>query len=198
MEQSTYKVSAEAMSAEAMEKLYADTLQVIRDGLDVGAANGVVGIDSVDLLWDLLHGGAYARPINELPFFRPDPDASPYYAGDLRNITTKGLVSYLADFFAGTDAESLAAEVEMNANVPHVLPKLISDQAYARHIVLRSQAASAGLFNTIGTGLKTYVAAGKEVLGAAKKDEQEGYSEDLLKKLSATLASAEAVQNDIE
>lgn len=182
---STFKVTAEVL-----ERLYRDTLQVLSLGVKAGSANNIMGVISIDKLADMLHGGAYAVPINELPFFLPDPTKSPYYAGELRNLPSEGLASYLAQFFAGTNAEQNAIEILMDANAPHVFPKILSDQAYARHVILYSQAATSTLFTTVGTGLKTYVESATKALEAVEGKGGGEDTDEIAQNVKAALASA--------
>jgi hypothetical protein len=149
---------------------YIGTLQM---GIRTGNVNNPVGLMSMAMLADLLHGGAYACPVNQRPYFAADPTTSPYYAGPFSAFGAgstdqegTGIVGASSGLFDGQNAGDIWKQIMMDANCPHVLPKILSDEAYAQFYILYSQAASSNLFNTVGTGLKTYVEAGTMAAGA--------------------------------
>ena len=147
------------VSVDALVKLYELTIKVLQKGIEVGNTNGAMGLLSLHAYFDLLHGGAYAAPINLLPHFAPDPTQSPYYAGALNpnNLPQQGWFSWLAKEAAGTSAQDMMLEVLLDANVPHVFPKLLSDQAYAQIKLGYAQLLSADIFIKGTTGVTTLV-----------------------------------------
>ena len=70
------------------------------------------------------HGGAYAVPINQRPYFMSTPAESPYYAFDITNLPNNSWVSRIQAFFGAPSGEQWASEVFMDANVPHVVSQL--------------------------------------------------------------------------
>lgn len=182
------------MSVDAFVKLYQSTIEILKTGIITGKTNAPLGLIHTLEYADFLHGGAYASPVNKIPFFMVNPSLSPYYAGELRNLPNPNSIGgYLALFFAGTNAEQNAIEVLMDGNVPHVLPKLLSDQAYAQIKILYSQAATTDLFKTASTGVKTLVEGftGGEGFGFLQKGTPEKTSQRearLQQRLDAALA----------
>lgn len=144
---------------------YKDLLELVRDEISAGKANTGEGLMGVLQLADLMHGGAYAVPINQRPFFMVNPSDSPYYAADLSNVTGNNFINDIIGFFTGgPTGTQWASEVLEDANVPHVLPKLLSDEAYAQVKILFSQAGTTLLFNQTAAGLKTLVEAATAAL----------------------------------
>jgi hypothetical protein len=187
--------------------LYDRLLDITSMAIKAGEANLPMGLMGMAILEDVGHGGAYAAPLNKRPYFMTDPQNSPYYAGpNIKNITQgAGLGGYFASLFAGQNAGDLFTQVMMDANVPHVLPKLISDEQYAQFWIIYSQLATTDLFQKAGTGLLSLVEGGERVsksitdrmLGevAAGKTEAETEAieqktEEARKKLDATVAAA--------
>jgi hypothetical protein len=154
------------VSVDALVDIYKATIEVLHEGISVGKADGPVGLMSFKVFCDLLHGGAYAAPINLLPHYAPDPTQSPYYAGKLQNLIPQTWLSWLAQSTAGESATDMMNEVLEDANVPHVLPKLLSDPAYAQINLAFAQVLSADIFLKGTTGLSTLVeGVGKGVAG---------------------------------
>jgi hypothetical protein len=151
------------MNNEAILRLYEDTLSVIEKGINAGKACGPVGLLSLLMYADFLHGGAYAAPINKRPFYMKEPIGSPYFAGDLQNTdASSGFVGWLLNVLGVTNAGPLNQQILIDANVPHVFPKLLSDEAYAAFTVFFAHLSSQEVMQKAGTNLTTLVeAAGK-------------------------------------
>jgi hypothetical protein len=158
----------------AVEPYYRDALRVLNKAMDGGVANSPMGLFGLFAFYDLYHGGAYAAPINERPFHMGDGGVSSKYAhGDLNNKYTEGLGGVLFQAVGGGNSGAdLANEVLEDANVPHVLPKLISDEAYAQFKYTFAQFSTADLFQNVGTGLRVYVQSGEDVMKALPKLEK--------------------------
>lgn len=176
-------------------ELYEANLHLLESGMSVGKTNAPVGLQAFFEYSDMMHGGAYASPVGKIPFFMADPTKSKWYAGELRNLPQEGLASYLAKFFSGTDSESAATEIIMDGNVPHVFPKFLSDQAYAAVRVSFGQAVTTDLFKTASTGVSTLVEGPSKAYERVKpkkkpEEEEEGYSEELMQEVLASLAMA--------
>lgn len=186
-------------------QFYNSALYVLNNGISAGKANAGEGLFAIHQLADLLHGGAYAAPITQRPFWLADPKQSIYYAKsdgpqlkDIKAFFTQNLGQIFS--FGGPTAQDWATEIMMNANVPHVLPKLLSDEAYARATIFFGQEASVSLFGNGATGLKTLVDAGTEgaerLLGARGDDEKpvrlsNSQMEKLQKGIIAVLSNVE-------
>jgi hypothetical protein len=155
---------------EAILRLYETTLSVIEEGIKAGKACGAVGLMSLLMYADFLHGGAYAAPVNQRPFHMVDPTKSPYFAGELKNVdASTGFVGWLLNVFGVTNAGPLNQEIFVDANVPHVFPKVLSDDAYAMFIVFFANLSSQEVMQKAGTNLTTLVeAAGKAETVAAQ------------------------------
>ncbi len=151
-----------------IEETYERVLPLMEKAIDSGKSNTVEGLIGLLGMFELLHGGAYAAPMNKRPYFMKNPKESKWYAGDVQNQYSQGLLGFLAQAFSGQNGSALADEVLVNANVPHVLPKLISDEAYAMFRLLFAQASTTQLFQQAGTGLKSYTDAASTVIGAAR------------------------------
>lgn len=145
---------------------YSDAMERVKEMIGAGKANIYTGFQGSLLLADMLHGGAYAAPVNLRPYFMKDPTQSPYYAGDLENLNQGGgLAGLFAKIGAGQDAADLWKQLLMNANVPHVMPKLISDEAFGQFMILHAQAGTNFIVQGAATGLKTLVEGTTELFG---------------------------------
>lgn len=148
-------------SAQAMRIYYA-SLDLLKENAHTGLSNGPQGILSTALLVDILHGGAYARRINELPYYRKDRRRSPYWAGYIQHTTPTGLGTTIGSgLFGGVSTADIWQEIMVDANVPHVLPKVISDQAYAVFMLQFMQFTGTEIFSSAVSGVKTLVEAGE-------------------------------------
>ena len=164
-------------SRERRERLQTEAIPYLQQALGIiskaasgGVANPQLALMGMILEADLLHGGAFAAPVNARPYFMPDPTKSPYYAGELQNTQQgSGIGGFFASLFSGQNAANLWEQIMTDANVPHVLPKLLSDEAYAEFMIIAAQSSTTELFKSTGTGLKTYVEAASTALGAAGK-----------------------------
>jgi hypothetical protein len=145
------------INIDALLHIYDTTLEVMREGMAVGKLQTAQGLLHTLNYYDLLHGGAYAAPINARPWYLKNPSQSPYYAGSLQNLIDQTWVSWLAQNTAGTSATQMANEIFTDANVPHVFPKLISDESYAFTRILFAQAATTDLFQKSASGFTTLV-----------------------------------------
>lgn len=188
-----------SLTTQFLERIYKDTLVLLGESVKVGKTNIPQGLIAQLKFADMLHGGAYAAPINQRPFFMPDPSISPYFAGELRNIPSQGLASYLASFFTGSNAEILAAEIIMDSNVPHVFPKVLSDEAYAKVVILFAQTATTANFLTASTGVRTLIEGASQAFetakgpGEAQAEREKSMQETLIKNLGEAAAIATEV-----
>ena len=161
------------MANNAILKMYDATVAVLQEGIRQGTTNTPLGIISFMAYIDLLHGGAYAVPINQLPFFLEDKTKSPYYTGPLKNADMpQGAAGWLGSIFGGLNAGPLFQETMENANAPHIFPKLLSDQMYGYLKGIFAWFTSTELLKEAGTGVTTFVAAGAKALEAVGKLEE--------------------------
>jgi hypothetical protein len=150
--------TALAQSNEALLHMYDSTLTMLQEGIRKGATNYPLGIMAFMSYVDFLHGGAYTRPTSELPYFMKDPTKSPYYNANLVNFgISEGLLGWLISIFGTFNPTELVKEVMMNANVPHVFPKLISDEHYALLKATFAYWATLDAFQKTSTGVSTFV-----------------------------------------
>jgi hypothetical protein len=147
---------------EYLLRIYEKTIGVLETAIRSGSTDMPLGLLSFLVYVDMLHGGAYACPIEQRPFFMPKGAASPYDAGAIQNAdASTGLLGFLASVLGVTNAGPLVQQVMKDANCPHKFPKLISDEAYAAFLVILSTAATTDAFKSVGTGVKTFVEAAK-------------------------------------
>lgn len=187
------------ISVEGLLQLYEVTIDVLLEGIKAGRTNPNMGLQALMGYFDLLHGGAYACPINQLPHYAPVMDKSIYYAGDLRNKPIMTWLAWLAQNTAGENATDMMCEVLEDANAPHVFPKLLSDPMYAQLKLSFAQSMSMEFFSTATTGVSTLVegvgtgigraAGGLSKVGVGQGGE-EGYSEASIQRLLALLPKA--------
>ena len=149
-----------------ISSMYDRSTRLLLQLTESGVSHPGLGFVGAWGLFDLMHGGAYAVPANQLPYFANDPSTSPYYAGEMQNVKEGGIFDIFSKLFGGgPDAADLWTEIMMDANVPHVLPKLISDEAYGLMAQTYVKFTAGELFGLVGTGLSTWVGAANSVLG---------------------------------
>lgn len=185
-------------STQEIYAIYDKALDILNVGVKSGVSNAPQGMTAMMLMADLLHGGAYAVPINQRPYYLTDRSQSPYYAGDIvnsRGSETAGLGNFLQKLWGGDNiAGSLVEEVLVDANVPHVLPKISSDESFATYLVTYAQLSTTDLFKQGTGGMKTLVEAattGTKAFRGEGKEEEEGYSESDILKLATAMARAD-------
>jgi hypothetical protein len=162
-----------AQANQAILALYDRTMSMLEEGIRKGATNAPLGLVSFLAYCDVLHGGAYAVPINLRPYHMPDSAkaSSPFYAGDITNTDVpQGFGGYLGSILGGLNAGPLCQEVMINANVPHVFPKLLSDETFALVKAIFAWFTTVDAFKTVSTGVSTLV----EASGKALKSVGEG------------------------
>ncbi|MGH7743902.1 MAG: hypothetical protein ACREQ5_03665 [Candidatus Dormibacteria bacterium] len=180
------------MSVDALVDIYKANLNVTIEGIKAGKTNAPLGLMSELAYFDLLHGGAYAAPVNARPWYLKNPSSSKYFAGDVSaGLYAPGVLGWITGELAGTTAVFQANEILTDANVPHVFPKLLSDEAYAVLKILYNQAATTELFTKASTGVATLVegitkgAERSKGDGGSKKDDDDDETEDIKDVLDA-------------
>ncbi len=200
-------VSRPRFASTEVYQIYDKALDILNNGVRAGVSNAPQGMTSLLLMANLLHGGAYAEPINKRPYYLFDRTQSPYWAGYISHSKpgTGGLYDALSSIWGGvggTSAADLVEEILVDSNVPHVLPKLIDDECYATYVTTYCQLSTTDLFKQGAAGMKTLVEAastGVRALrgGGGGKEEEEGYSESQMQKLLAALARTDTTAQDI-
>jgi hypothetical protein len=179
-----------AQANESLLNLYNTTMGMLEEGIKKGATNAPLGLISFLTYIDLLHGGAYATPINQRPFYMEDKRKSPYWAGNLQNLdVANGLGGFLASILGGLNAGPIVREVFEDSNVPHVFPKLLSDETYAVLKAIFCWFTTVDAFKTVSTGVSTFVeAVGRTTESIGKGVQSATPSEGQLKELLPLLS----------
>ena len=201
----TPRIDLPRYGKEEIMTMYDRAMGLLDKGINTGFANAPQGMSSMLLMANLLHGGAYAAPINQRPYYLFDRTQSPYWAGYISHSKpgTGGLYDFLSALWGGVGSVSAAdfiEEILVDSNVPHVLPKLIDDETYALFNMTYCQVSTTSLFTSAAGGLKTLVQAGESAANIVRgggKEEPEGYSEASVQKLVAALARADTAAQDI-
>jgi len=174
------------INVDALVEIYDKTITIIERMIQAGRANGMVGYFGVLHYSDLLHGGAYACPVEERPWYigKPnggiwEPTNSKYDPGPIE-LPSAGVADWLTGLFTGTATSptDLYDEVIVNGNCPHIFPRILSDEAYAIGRLGLAYATGTELFKQGATGLTTLVdaetkfvrenvAAAREAVGTA-------------------------------
>lgn len=155
---------------EALLELYRQTMSLLEEGIKKGNANAPLGIVAFMAYVDLLHGGAYTAPITQRPFFMADKTKSQYYSEGLVNQDTpQGFGGRLASVLGGLNSGPLVQEVFENANVPHVFPKLLSDEMYANLKAIFAYFTTSDLMKKASADVKTIVEAGATAIESTTK-----------------------------
>jgi hypothetical protein len=159
------------LNVDALVTVYKETIAVTNSMMKGGKANTMLGYFGTLIYMDLLHGGAYDCPINERPYYRGRvqsgkfyPGGTPYDPPDIENLPSEGIADWIASLFSGsgTKPAALYDEILVNANCPHIFPKLLSDEAYGVGRLSLAYAAGTDLFKTAATGIQTLVEAETE------------------------------------
>jgi hypothetical protein len=163
-------------------------LHMLEETLRAGKLNPAQGLLGMMMIADLFHGGAYTVPINERPALVGNN--SPYWGGKLVGAADfypiPGVTFNFFSIFNWGDfanaqitvdqahaetamGQAIAQEVYLNGNVPHKFPKIISDEVYAKILVMAQYMSHSALVLTNATGVKTFVEAESKLLGAETK-----------------------------
>lgn len=150
---------------DALVSIYDKTIAVVDTMMKGGKANSALSFFGTLIYGDLLHGGAYACPINQRPFYKTGSRFDP---GPLGNLPKEALLDWITGLFAGTGAKPTALfdEVLINANCPHIFPKLLSDEAFGLLKLALAYQGGVNLFQDSAKGLATLVEAESHVIAA--------------------------------
>ena len=156
---------------------------IIQRGIATGNANAGEGLLFTMVYTDLLHGGAYRWDFgpNKLPYtsLSVQQQIGASLSGStivdwFEGLLGVGINITIPDGYAGAGlvvaippgASQNWMEAVINGFVPRILPKLLSDQTYAAVMDRCGQLLNITEFSSLGTGIKTYVEAGTELIGA--------------------------------
>ena len=170
------------------DHVYENTIRVLREGITVGHTNIPVGIQSLGMYADLLHGGAYTTPIEELPYYKPAVQKqiqfdqlksssgitfflkSPLIVDIYAELDERGNVTHPNPLYIALPTGAKAEQVEVILNsaggAEHRFPKLLSDQQF---YVTKEWSS---LFNTVdlvqrsSTAVTTFIAGVGEALSS--------------------------------
>src|SRR5271157_983364 len=157
--------SAFAISSAGILHVYDQIIDTLQLGIKAGNVDVPEGVLSLIMFADLLHGGAYAVGIDQRPHHMADPTSSQYYVnGLIQSDASQGFLGWLASVLGITNVGPYVQEIFEDANVPHVFPKMLSDDAYATILTLAAHSANTEIFKTLGTGITTYVEAAKQTV----------------------------------
>jgi hypothetical protein len=168
--QNPFQTGADVLkiNVDALVTIYDKTISVVDTMIKSGKTNAASTWFGILIYADLLHGGRYTVPINNLPYYVGS--ASEYYPGNLSSQSTPqaGIIDLITSFIAGTgpDPTQQYREVLMDANVPHILPKLLSDEAYGLLKMGLIYQGGSGLFTDAAKGLSTLVEAESKLISA--------------------------------
>lgn len=184
------------LNVDALVTVYKETISVTNNMMKGGKANTMLGYFGTLIYMDLLHGGAYACPINERPYYKGKvqtgnfyPGGTPYDPPDIHNLPSEGIADWIASLFSGSGSKPAALydEILVNANCPHIFPKLLSDEAYGVGRLSLAYAAGTDLFKQAATGISTLVEAESNLIRAT--GEAIGEVGGALPKVSGALSS---------
>lgn len=160
-----------AASTNALVHMFDTTIHMLEETLKAGKLNPAQGLIGMAMIADLLHGGAYKAA----PLDRPAMGGTKafYYNGpisiesaDVYPIRGVNWLDPIGSFFGilsdnsvSDYAKSIISEIYLNANVPHVFPKLLSDEAYSKILVLIAYLSHSAIVQEAGIGVKTFVEA---------------------------------------
>lgn len=169
-------------------EMFNSSISLLTQMLNTGKVNPLQGLLATICVADLLHGGAIVCSNTERPYLA-GPGAK--YAGttgvgatDFYPIPGINILDIVGSLLGieGAAAENLVgqaitAEVYLNANCPHRFPKLLSDEAYAKILVMADFMSHAQMMQTEALGIKTFVEASAipvKALGEAAKNVGQG------------------------
>lgn len=163
------------------EKLLDSYVGTVRENIRTGGVNGAQGLIG-EMIWaDLLHGGAYRwdYPVGRLPYYNQNVVGALSFTtnpivGAVYSVLGATSTFTIPDGYPGagvtvtmpSGASTLQLEVLSDGYVPHILPKLLSDQTYIQVMERCGQLLNIAEFNTLGTGVQTWVEAATEAAGA--------------------------------
>jgi len=156
-----------------IEVLYSEAVRTLREGITVGQANIPVGLRSLEMFGDLLHGGAYKTPITELEYYRPDIqkpiifEQNTLQNGAIQFFIKTPLIIKLSngkEIALPTGAKPEQVEIIVNSagGAEYVLPKLLSDQEYYLQKEWDSLFNTTELVTRASTAVQTIVRTGAE------------------------------------
>jgi hypothetical protein len=164
------------LNVDALVTIYDKTINITNSMMKGGKANTLLAYFGTLIYTDLLHGGAYAIPIDQRPYYQGQIVGGRFVGGgtkydpqNVSNLPSSGILGWLTQLFAGSGANPAALfdEVLIDSNCPHIFPKLLSDEAYGLTKLGLAYAAGTDMFKTASTGLATLVEAESSLISAS-------------------------------
>ena len=153
------------LTASTLVDLFDITAKVLMEGISQTKSSPAVGLQHTGLFADLLHGGAYRRRIEDLPYY------SKKVQDQLLRLAFGPGEIELPDgrkIAIPAQAKPEQQELIINSAEPHVFPKLLSDQQYYLQKEWASLFQTSALVTqTVTTPLTTLVEAGLGERGIA-------------------------------
>lgn len=157
------------LSTAALVHMFDSTTHLLEETLKAGKLNPAQGLIGMAMIADLLHGGAYKAAPQDRPAM--GGKNAHYYNGpisieqpDMYPVRGINFLDPIGSFFGilsdnttNDYAKSIISEIYLNANVPHMFPKLLSDEAYAKIMVLIAYLSHSAIVQEAGIGVKTFV-----------------------------------------
>lgn len=156
-------------------EVFADTIGVLGEGIKAGKTNIPLGLLAYQNYCDLLHGGAYTTPVDQLTYYNTDVQAALAWGGELNaqrfltgSITVKLANGRTVTLPGGAKPEQVEIILNSAGGAKHRFPKLLSDQAYYLTKEWISLYMTSGLVTQTTTNVATLVEAGGDFLGGQR------------------------------
>lgn len=156
--------------------LYEVTVNVLLEAIKAGKSNIPLGLMGFMVYCDFLHGGAYKGDASKLPYWMKDADKPAW----VKNLNMPPL------------AKPEQVELLEDSNIPHIFPKLLSDQMFWLVKEWGSLFLSADLFGNLSTGLKTLVESPARLMQGVA---QTGFARAKLLEAGATTSAAQEAES---
>jgi hypothetical protein len=160
-------------------EIFADTIGILGEGIKAGKTNIPLGLLAFQNYCDLLHGGAYVTPVDQLTYYTPDVQTAinfGNFTGPFGNFfgLTQGLRIKLANgreiaLPAGAKPEQVEIILNSAGGAKYRFPKLLSDQAYYLTKEWISLYMTSGLVTQTATNVSTLVESATGFLAPEKK-----------------------------
>jgi len=133
-------------------KEYRATIKLL-DSAILHPSNAFVSLWGMVIYADLLHGGRYRWPAN---YPTPNDIGRDAFMLQFPSIYVPNVQ---VSFFGLVDPDPITKRVFENTNIPHIFPKLLSDEAYEKILGWADKLTGAEFLQSIGTGVTTVVQA---------------------------------------
>lgn len=161
----------------ALGKVFEETLSVVDNEISQTKVSPAVGMMGVGHFNDLLHGGAYTVPVEELPYYTPKVQEQIKFTQTPTNTIILGNIGiyYKIEMPDGSvialpgGAKPEQVEAIVNSKAPRRFPKILSDQQYYLNKEWVSLFFDEQLAAGIVSNISTLVEAGRGIEEAAFK-----------------------------